>query len=180
MPSPRWSRLLSGSHPDSSGHVGSCPDCRGRLETERRYLAALRESEIPRASSTLQERLLEQTRHLAAQADSAEDSGPSRRGRAAARTGLSVLLGAAAATGALAVTAYTVAGEAPGPAPGESTSAAFVRTAKGSPTALPPGPASNAPGEREAAAAPDGARTEDPIERIGRGLRMVFGASWRP
>lgn len=165
--------LLPDEHPDTDAHISRCADCRGRLETERRYLAALRHAHVPCASQSLQERLLEHTRYLAAQAEMAEQSRGRARGRGAVRAGLSAVAGAAAAAAALAVTAYAVAGEPPQRLPGGNGTAALVRTSNGSPSDQSVFPVSGAAFQ----AAP---RSEEPLDRIGRGLRTVFGASGRP
>lgn len=169
MGMPRWSSLLPDDHPASGDHVSSCAECRGRLETERRYLATLRDVHVPRASHSLQERLLEHTQHLAAQAELAERTDPRPRARAAARLGLTALAGAAACAAALAVTAYAVAGEPVHRGAAGAGSAALVHTAP-DPAGRPgPGPTIQTTGH------PD-----DPLDRLGRGLLVVFGASGRP
>ena len=174
-----WSGLRRENHPATPAHVRSCPECRGRLEARRRYLAALREADIPRASSCLQERLLRQTQHLAAQAELAEAS-VRPRSTGALRAGLSVLAGAAAAAAALAVTAYGVAGDAPARTPLQGTEASFV-LASSSLARLGAADAGAQPAAGAAASVQGAAPLlEDPIERIGRGLRVVFGASCRP
>ncbi|GHG47210.1 hypothetical protein GCM10012320_13770 [Sinomonas cellulolyticus] len=166
---PKWTGLLSDEHPASADHVQACPECRGRLETERRYLASLRHAEVPRASHSLHERLLEHTQYLAAQEEHAERS--RRSGSGLARAGLSALAGAAACLAALAVTAYAVAGEPQGqqPASGDG-SAALIRTDNNG----------SAQSGHPAVSAHSVSHAEDPLDRLGRGLRMVFGASGRP
>ncbi|BCT76879.1 hypothetical protein SCMU_27210 [Sinomonas cyclohexanicum] len=167
MSLPRWTSLLPDEHPASAEHVSTCAECRGKLETERRYLASLRHAEVPRASHSLHERLLEHTQYLAAQAEHDERTRP--RGGGLARAGLAAVAGAAACVAALAVTAYAVAGEPQmRPTPGGG-SASLVRTANGSVEAAHP-----------AVSAQTASTGEDPLDRLGRGLRMVFGASGRP
>ncbi|WP_138442422.1 hypothetical protein [Sinomonas susongensis] len=102
---------LGGStdHGRDAVHVQSCAECRGALESERRYLAALRDAPVPMASSALTQRLLEQTRELALEAELAEHVASSK-GRVL-RAAAVVLTVAAAALAALAVTAYAVAGD---------------------------------------------------------------------
>lgn len=98
----------SADHGRDAAHLQSCAECRGALESERRYLAALRDAPVPTASSALTQRLIEQTRELALEAELAEVvSSKGRMLRAAAVA----LTGAAAALAALAVTAYAVAGD---------------------------------------------------------------------
>ena len=171
MGMPRWSSLLPDDHPASGDHIRGCPECRGRLETERRYLASLRQVQVPNASDALQERLLERTQYLAAQAELAERAAPRSRARCAVRLGLTALAGAAACAAALAVTAYAVAGDpASRPAPGNGA-AALVRTAPGGGPAVRPAPG---------ATAQTAAHSDDPLDRLGRGLLVVVGASGRP
>ncbi|MCH6469540.1 hypothetical protein [Sinomonas terrae] len=95
-------------HGRDAAHLQSCAECRGALETERRYLAALRGAPVPAASSALTQRLIEQTRELALEAELAEAA--SSKGRML-RAAAVALTGAAAALAALAVTAYAVAGD---------------------------------------------------------------------
>lgn len=97
-----------GEHPGDPAHLSVCPECRGALETERRYLAALRGAPVPSASPSLTQRLMEQTRQLALEAELAEAAEP--RGRFLRTAGVAVA-GAATALAALAVTAYAVAGD---------------------------------------------------------------------
>ena len=171
MGMPRWSSLLPDDHPASGDHVRGCPDCRGRLETERRSLASLRQVRVPSASDALQERLLERTRYLAAQAELAERTPPRSRARCAVRLGLTALAGAAACAAALAVTAYAVAGD-PGPqGTAGNGAAAFVRTSPGTGPAVRPAPGTSAQ---------TAAHSDDPLNRLGRGLLVVVGASGRP
>lgn len=167
MSLPRWTSLLPDEHPASAEHVRACPECRGKLETERRYLASLRQAAVPRASHSLHERLLEHTQYLAAQAEHAERT--RRRGGGLARAGLSAVAGAAACVAALAVTAYAVAGEPQTRSTAGSGAASLVRTANGPVQAGHP-----------AVTAQTASHVEDPLDRLGRGLRMVFGASGRP
>ena len=170
-----WSGLRRESHPATPDHVQSCPECRGRLEARRRYLAALREADIPTASSCLQERLLRQTQHLAAQAELAESAVRRDRRSNAVRAGLSALAGAAAAVAALAVTAYGVAGDPPARTPAPGAEASFVLAS----SSLARLGGADGPGGM-GSAGQGAALLEDPLERIGRGLRVVFGAACRP
>ncbi|WP_139346751.1 hypothetical protein [Sinomonas mesophila] len=181
MGASRWPGLRRESHPATPEHVHSCPECRGRLEARRRYLAALREADIPRASSCLQERLLRQTQHLAAQAELAEAS-VQRRSTGALRAGLSVLAGTAAAVAALAVTAYGVAGDPPARGSLKGTEASFVVASSSLARVgvADGGAGAQAAGGPAASAGAGAPLLEDPVERIGRGLRIVFGASCRP
>ena len=175
-----WSRLRRGMHPETPDHVQSCPECRGRLEARRRYLAALREADVPRASSCLQERLVRQTQHLAAQAELAESGSPRDSRSDAVRAGLSALAGAAVAVAALAVTAYGVAGDPPTRRPATGSETSFVLASSSlahlgaADRSALAGPGLTDPAGRGAAL------FEDPLERIGRGLRVVFGAACRP
>ncbi|WP_334171634.1 hypothetical protein [Sinomonas sp.] len=98
----------SADHGRDAVHVQSCAECRGALESERRYLAALRDAPVPLASSALTQRLIEQTRELALEAELAEVA--SSKGRML-RAAAVALTGAAAALAALGVTAYAVAGD---------------------------------------------------------------------
>ncbi|GAB3282797.1 hypothetical protein GCM10027449_25170 [Sinomonas notoginsengisoli] len=166
---PRWRDLLPDEHSGSTAHVSGCADCRGRLETERRYLASLHHAEVPHASHALHERLLEHTQYLAAQEEHAESG--CGRGRSATRAGFAALAGAAACAAALAITAYAVAGEPQHPAAPGNGAAALVRTATGSDL-----PSRMAPSASTTTTAP----SDEPLDRLGRGLRMVFGASGRP
>ena len=168
---PRWRDILPDEHPTSVAHVRCCPECRGRVETERRYLASLREAQVPRASHSLHERLLEHTQYLAAEAEHAESAHGHGRGRGIARAGLATLAGAAACVAALAVTAYAVAGEPQHRVVPASGASAVVRSASG-----PDQWVRDASGFSTETAA----STEEPLDRIGRGLRMVFGAAGRP
>ncbi|GAB4099907.1 hypothetical protein [Sinomonas halotolerans] len=175
-------------HPGTPGHALECPDCRGRLEAHRRYIAALRDAKVPCAPTSLQARLLAHTQQLAAQAETGGVRPQRSRRREAVRAGLSALAGAAAASAALAVTAYAVAGEAPQRSPQGPMDASLVRTATGA------RPAPAASGDRDGESSPSEAVTallggpgvlvggahEDPAERIARGLRVVFGASGQP
>lgn len=95
-------------HQRDPAHREACPECRGALETERRYLTALQGAPVPNASSSLTQRLLEQTHQLALEAELAEASEP--RGRILRAAGVAVA-GALTALAALAVTAYAVAGD---------------------------------------------------------------------
>ncbi|MEA5453189.1 hypothetical protein SPF06_00505 [Sinomonas sp. JGH33] len=97
-----------GDHSRDPGHLAACAECRGALESERRYLAALRGAPVPTASSDLTERLVQQTRHLALAAEVAEVDSPRRRLLKAAGVAVG---GAAMALAALALTAYAVAGD---------------------------------------------------------------------
>jgi hypothetical protein len=175
MAMPRWNSLLPDEHPASDSHVRRCPECRGRLETERRYLMSLRQVQVPRASVSLQERLLEQTQHLAAQAELAERTAPGSRTRSAVRMGLTAIAGAAACAAALAVTAYAVAGEPLPRGTAGGGAAAFSRTATGAAQGNPP-----APGPAVLQTASQSGQSDEPLDRLGRGLRVVFGASGRP
>ncbi|WP_422933765.1 hypothetical protein [Sinomonas sp. P47F7] len=107
----------AGTHTRDAAHLEGCPDCRGALESERRYLAALRGAPVPMASSSLTQRLVEQTRQLALEAELSEAESP--RARMLRAAGVAVA-GAAAALAALAVTAYAVAGD---PLPAAPTAA---------------------------------------------------------
>lgn len=107
----------AGAHSRDAAHLAGCPECRGALESERRYLAALRGAPVPTASSSLTQRLVEQTRQLAFEAELAEAESP--RTRVLKAAGVAVA-GAAAALAALAVTAYAVAGD---PIPAAPTAA---------------------------------------------------------
>jgi hypothetical protein len=171
MGMPRWSSLLPDDHPASGDHVRGCPDCRGRLETERRYLTSLREVRVPSASDALQERLLERTRYLAAQAELAESTAARSRTRCAVRFALTALAGAAACAAALAVTAYAVAGDPVPRATAGNGAATFVRTAPGAGPAVRPAPGTSAQ---------TAAHADDPLDRLGRGLLVVVGASGSP
>ncbi|WP_369044934.1 hypothetical protein [Sinomonas sp. P10A9] len=169
MALPRWRDILPDEHPESAAHVRCCPECRGRLETERRYLASLRTAQVPDVSHSLHERLLEHTQYLAARAELAESS--EGRGRSAARAGLSALAGVAACAAALAVTAYALAGEPQHRSVAGSGAPALVRTSSGADRWV-----RDVPGFSVQTAS----SSEEPLDRIGRGLRVVFGASGRP
>ncbi|MDQ4503349.1 hypothetical protein [Sinomonas sp. ASV322] len=97
-----------GNHSRDPEHVAACPECRAAVESERRYLAALRGAPVPNASSDLTQRLVQQTRHLALAAELAEGDSPRRRIFKAAGVAVG---GAAMALAALALTAYVVAGD---------------------------------------------------------------------
>lgn len=107
---------MAGRHSRNPEHVERCVECRAALNRERQYLERLRDAAVPEASHDLTERLLQNTRRLAD--ESAPDStghgqaaGPSWRGFRVAGIAAGTLMVSA---GALAVSAYAVAGDVPG------------------------------------------------------------------
>lgn len=104
--------LASLRHARNPEHLKVCEECRSALRRERQYLERLRGSAVPEASQDLAARLIQHTERLA---NEPEHSAGSSLGRRAARRSLR-LAGIAAGTvlvsaGALAVSAYVVAGD---------------------------------------------------------------------
>ncbi|MFE4544868.1 anti-sigma factor [Arthrobacter sp. NPDC056727] len=96
--------LAGGRHPQTTEHIRVCAECAAALHRQRQYIERLRTAAVPAASDELTARLLLRTQHLAMAP--APVSRPSRVMLAGLAGGVAVV-----AAGAVAVGAYTVAGE---------------------------------------------------------------------
>lgn len=94
-------------HHRGRNHLHSCGECAAAVHRERQYIERLRQAEVPPASDDLTARLLARTQQLAA-ARPEPAPGPHLAAKVLALTAG----GTAAAAGVLAVSAFTMAGEA--------------------------------------------------------------------
>lgn len=106
---PTFAALRHARNPE---HLKVCEECRSALRRERQYLERLRGAAVPEASQDLAARLIQHTERLANLSEQTADASPHRSPtwrslRFAGIAASTVLVSA----GALAVSAYVVAGE---------------------------------------------------------------------
>lgn len=121
-------RIMAGRHSRNPKHLERCVECRAALGRERQYLERLRDAAVPEASQDLTARLLQHTPRLANEhapewSKQREPAGLTWRGLRVAGVAAGTLVVSA---GALAVSAYTVAGDG---VPGERLAGSDVASA---------------------------------------------------
>ncbi|WP_245232770.1 hypothetical protein [Paenarthrobacter nicotinovorans] len=104
-------KLAALRHTRNPDHVRECAECRSALRRERQYLERLRGASVPEASQDLATRLIQHTERLANEPDEHLEArstpGEMRRGLRVAAAAAGTL---AVSAGALALSAYVVAG----------------------------------------------------------------------